>query len=418
MSRDESSANQADNDGSHTEQRQPHGQGNDTARHESAGHEIAEHYRTRIVSSLSEIGQAVWDELVGLQADANPFLSFAFLDALHESGSAAAQSGWQPQFVTLWRDKQLMAAMPLYAKGHSYGEYVFDWAWADAYERNGLRYYPKLLSAIPFTPVTGGRLLARDETSREALIRTLQALQSANDFSSTHILYPPQAQAQQLHDAGFLLRSGVQFHWLNPGYRRFDDFLDTLERKKRKNIRAERRKVHDADVRFRHISGHQATEADWQFFKRCYDNTYAAHRSTPYLNLDFFLRIGATMPQNILLIVAEREGQAIASSLVIHDGKTLYGRYWGALTHIDCLHFETAYYQPLEFCIANGLRCFEGGAQGEHKMARGFLPQQTWSAHWLAHPGFAHAIEDFLTRETGGILAYIDELNEHNPFKR
>ncbi len=374
-------------------------------------------YRTRIVSSLSEIGQPAWDALLALQADANPFLSFAFFDALHESGSASLRTGWQPQFVTLWDDAGLAAALPLYAKGHSYGEYVFDWAWADAYERNGLDYYPKLLSAIPFTPVTGSRLLARDEQARAALVAALVTLQRQNAFSSTHILYPPEQQARQLEEAGFLLRSGVQFHWLNAGYRSFDEFLDTLERKKRKNIRAERRKVAEAGVVFRHVSGHQANEDDWRFFKRCYDHTYAAHHSTPYLNLDFFLRIGATMPDNLLLIVAERDGRPIASSLVVHDAHTLYGRYWGALEHVDCLHFETAYYQPLEFCIARGIACFEGGAQGEHKMARGFLPQKTWSAHWLAHPGFANAIEDFLQRESGGIDAYIDELNERNPFR-
>lgn len=380
------------------------------------------HYRTRIVSSLSEIGQPAWDGLLSLQADANPFLSFAFLDALHESGSASVRSGWQPQFVTIWRkdrdgNDELAAALPLYAKNHSYGEYVFDWAWADAYERNGLDYYPKLLSAIPFTPVTGSRLIARDAEAQAALVAALSAIQQGNDFSSTHILYPPQEQAETLRDAGFLLRTGVQFHWLNDGYRSFDDFLETLERKKRKNIRAERRKVQEAGIRFRHITGRDADESDWQFFKRCYDHTYAAHHSTPYLNLDFFLRIGATMPDNLLLIVAERDGVPVASSLVVHDGKTLYGRYWGALVHVDCLHFETAYYQPLEFCIANRIACFEGGAQGEHKMARGFLPQKTWSAHWLAHPAFANAIEEFLQRESGGIDSYIDELNERNPFR-
>ncbi|RQO35973.1 GNAT family N-acetyltransferase [Herminiimonas sp. KBW02] len=375
-------------------------------------------YRTRIVSSLSEIGQNAWDALVQLQADANPFLSYAFLDALHESGSASVKSGWQPQFLTLWREQELAAALPLYAKGHSYGEYVFDWAWADAYERNGLQYYPKLLSAIPFTPVTGSRLLARDDEARAALIAAIGNVQQNNSFSSTHILYPPAEQAEQLRAAGFMLRSGVQFHWLNAGYRNFEEFLATLERKKRKNIRAERRKVQEAGVSFRHISGHEASADDWMFFKRCYDRTYAMHHSTPYLNLDFFQRIGANMPQNILLIVAERDGLPIASSLLIHDEQTVYGRYWGALQHIDCLHFETAYYQPLEFCIASNMACFEGGAQGEHKMARGFLPQKTWSAHWLAHPVFSDAIEDFLKRESGGIDSYIDELNERNPFKR
>jgi uncharacterized protein len=374
-------------------------------------------YRTRIVSALSDIGQPAWDALVALQADANPFLSFAFLDALHETGCASTKSGWQPQFLTLWHDNQLEAALPLYVKSHSYGEYVFDWAWADAYRQNRLEYYPKLLSAIPFTPVTGSRLLARSPSAEKKLIAALAALQESNGLSSTHILFPPEQQAQALKAAGFMLRSGVQFHWLNQGYRDFDDFLSTLDRKKRKNIRAERRKVQDAGIDFRHVPGCDATVADWRFFKRCYDHTYAAHYSTPYLNLDFFLRIGATMPQNLLLIVAQRAGKPLACSLVIHDERSLYGRYWGAIEEVPCLHFETAYYQPLEFCIAHKIQYFEGGAQGEHKMARGFLPQKTWSAHWLAHPAFADAIERFLQQEAGGIDAYIDELGEHNPFK-
>ena len=374
-------------------------------------------YRTRIISSLSDIGQAAWDALVATQADRNPFLSYAFLDALHESGSASPDTGWQPQYLTLWRSDELHAALPLYVKYHSYGEYVFDWAWADAYERNGLEYYPKLLSAIPFTPVTGSRLLARDAAAAQKLIAALCALREKSGLSSTHILFPPERQAQTLQSAGFILRSGVQFHWLNQGYRNFDDFLSALDRKKRKNIRAERRKVEQAGIRFRHVPGHDATEADWRFFKRCYDCTYAAHYSTPYLNLDFFLRIGEAMPQHILLIIAERNGKPIASSLVFHDERTLYGRYWGAVEEVPCLHFETAYYQPLEFCIARKIARFEGGAQGEHKMARGFLPEKTWSAHWLAHPAFAGAIERFLQQEAGGIAAYIDELGERNPFK-
>jgi predicted N-acyltransferase len=374
-------------------------------------------YRTRIVSSLAEIGKPAWDALVGMQPDANPFLSFAFLHALHESGCASAKTGWRPQYMTLWQADRLEAALPLYAKSHSYGEYIFDWAWADAYQRNGLDYYPKLLSAIPFTPVTGSRLLARDPAAQAALIQALRTTQQHTGLSSTHILYPPESQALALQEAGFMLRTGVQFHWINDGYRTFEDFLSTLERKKRKNIRAERRKVQEAGITFRHVAGKDATEADWRFFKRCYDHTYAAHYSTPYLNLDFFLRIGAAMPQHILLIVAEEDGKPIASSLLIHTERTLFGRYWGGLKEVPCLHFETAYYQPLEFCIAHGIESFEGGAQGEHKMARGFLPQKTWSAHWLAHPAFADAIEQFLRRESGGIDSYIDELNEHSPFK-
>jgi hypothetical protein len=375
-------------------------------------------YRTHIVSSLSEIGQARWDALVAAQeGDANPFLSFAFVDALHESGSASAKTGWQPQYIALDDGKDLAAALPLYVKDHSYGEYVFDWAWADAYQHHGLEYYPKLLSAIPFTPVTGPRLLARDAHARAALIATLKATQQAASVSSTHILFPPDGEARQLAEAGYMLRSGVQFHWVNQGYPDFEAFLASLEHKKRKNIRAERRKVREAGVTLRRVRGAQASQADWRFFHRCYRHTYAAHYSTPYLNLDFFLRIGSSMPDNILLVFAERAGQPIAASLVVHTRDTLYGRYWGALEHVPCLHFETAYYQPLEFCIEQGIGVFEGGAQGEHKMARGFLPTRTWSAHWLAHPAFADAIERFLEREAGGIDAYIDELNDRNPFR-
>ncbi len=374
-------------------------------------------YRTHIASSLSEIGQAAWDGLLAQQEDANPFLSYAFLHALHESGSAAPDSGWQPQYIVLYDGDLLAAALPLYVKGHSYGEYVFDWAWADAYQRHGLDYYPKLLSAVPFTPVAGARLLAVDDAARAALIAVLSATQRATEVSSTHILFPPEAHARQLQEAGFMLRSGVQFHWLNPGYASFDDFLATLEQKKRKNIRAERRKVREAGVTLRRVRGKDLTDDDWKLFNRCYRHTYAAHYSTPYLNLDFFRRIGRTMPENILLVIAERAGRPIAASLVIHSADTLYGRYWGELEHVPCLHFEAAYYQPLEFCIEQGIKTFEGGAQGEHKMARGFLPTRTWSAHWLAHPSFADAIERFLEREAGGIDEYMNELNERNPFK-
>jgi predicted N-acyltransferase len=381
-------------------------------------------YRTHIVSSLSEIGQAQWDGLVALQSQANPFLSFAFLHALHESGSATPETGWQPQYIALYEPdpdteggERLAAALPLYVKDHSYGEYVFDWAWANAYQEHGLEYYPKLLSAIPFTPVSGPRLLARDASARAALIDVLLRTQKATDVSSTHLLFPPEDQAQQLAEAGFLLRSGVQFHWMNAGYASFDDFLATLEQKKRKNIRAERRKVREAGVTMRRVRGPDITREEWRFFTRCYRNTYKDHYSSPYLNIDFFRRIGRDMPSNLLLVIAEREGRAIAASLVVHDETTLFGRYWGALEHVPCLHFETAYYQPLEFCIEQGIQVFEGGAQGEHKMARGFLPTKTWSAHWLAHPSFADAVQRFLERESGGIEEYIDELNDRSPFK-
>ena len=375
-------------------------------------------YRTHIASSLLDIGQRQWDALVAAQEESNPFLSFAFLHALHASGSAAPETGWQPQYIVLYDGEELAAALPLYVKGHSYGEYVFDWAWADAYQRHGLAYYPKLLSAIPFTPVAGPRLMAVDAEARAALIDVLAATQAATEVSSTHVLFPPEEHARQLREAGFMLRSGVQFHWLNQGYKSFDEFLATLEQKKRKNIRAERRKVAEAGVTLRRVRGRDVTDSEWVLFNRCYRRTYQAHYSTPYLNLDFFRRIGATMPDNILLVIASREGRDIAASLVIHNETTLFGRYWGELEHVPCLHFEAAYYQPLEFCIEQGIGAFEGGAQGEHKMARGFLPTRTWSAHWLAHPSFADAIERFLEREKGGIDDYMDELNERNPFKR
>ena len=390
-------------------------------------------YRTRIVDTPAEIDAADWNALLARQPRPTPFLRHEFLAALDATGCATAETGWQPQFVTLWRDgpgvghegshegEVLAAAAPLYVKSHSYGEYVFDWAWADAYQRNGLEYYPKLMCAVPFTPVTGTRLMAEDAAALAALARTLVALANQAEVSSLHVLFPDAPELGPLLASGMKLRSGVQFHWLNAGYADFDAFLATLEQKKRKNIRAERRRVREAGVTFRQVLGPDIGEADWQFFVRCYRRTYREHQSSPYLNLEFFQRIGAAMPDNLLLVIAEREGRPIASSLLVYqrepDGGTLYGRYWGALEQVPCLHFETAYYQPLEFCIAQGIATFEGGAQGEHKMARGFLPTVTHSAHWLAHPAFADAIERFLARESGGIDAYIDELRERNPFK-
>lgn len=390
-------------------------------------------YRTEIVLDLAEVPAADWDALVAAQPDATPFLRHAFLHAMHTSGSATDDTGWSPRFLTLWvqdgvqaghgtgRDR-LAAAMPLYAKSHSYGEYVFDWAWADAYRQHDVPYYPKWLSAIPFTPVRGARLLAEDDIARRLLLRFALALAEESGMSSLHVLFPSDHEANLMDEAGMMMRHGVQFHWTNPGYADFDAFLATLSQKKRKNIRAERRRVAEAGITFRQLRGAEIDDEAWKFFNRCYRQTYREHHSSPYLNLDFFRRIGETMPENLLLVIATREGRDIASSLVVFDAdprvSTLYGRYWGALEHHPCLHFETAYYQPLEFCIAEGLRTFEGGAQGEHKMARGFLPVATRSAHWLAHPSFADAVERFLARERQGIDAYLDELNDHSPFAR
>ncbi|RQS28430.1 N-acetyltransferase [Burkholderia sp. Bp8992] len=382
-------------------------------------------YRTGILSSPAEVPADEWNALLARDAQPTPFLRHEFLDALHVARCAVDDTGWSPHFVTLTDERtgRLAAAAPVYAKQHSYGEYVFDWAWADAYQRNDLPYYPKLLCAVPFTPVQGTRLLAADDDARRRLAATLLAFAEQSDVSSLHVLFPTGDEARLLESMGMMLREGVQFHWLNDGYRHFDDFLGTLEQKKRKNIRAERRKVHDAGVTFRRLTGDQITDADWRFFSRCYRQTYREHFSSPYLNLDFFRTIGATMPENLLLVIAEADGRPIASALAVyrrgeHGGGTLYGRYWGAIEHVPCLHFETAYYQLLEFCIEAGLDTFEGGAQGEHKLARGFLPTVTRSAHWLAHPAFSDAVARFLERETEHIHAYVDELREHDPFRR
>ncbi|KWD52579.1 hypothetical protein WL67_17460 [Burkholderia ubonensis] len=382
-------------------------------------------YRTGILSSPAEVPAAEWNALVARDARPTPFLRHEFLDALHVARCAVDATGWSPRFVTLTDERtgRLAAAAPVYLKTHSYGEYVFDWAWADAYQRNGVPYYPKLLCAVPFTPVQGTRVLAADDDARRRLAATLLALAEQSDVSSLHVLFPTESEAQLFDSMGMMLRQGVQFHWINDGYRHFDDFLGTLEQKKRKNIRAERRKVHDAGVTFRRLTGDAIRDADWRFFSRCYRQTYRDHYSSPYLNLEFFRTIGQTMPDNLLLVIAEADGKPIASALAVYQrdpggGGTLYGRYWGAVEHVPCLHFETAYYQLLEFCIEAGLDTFEGGAQGEHKLARGFLPTVTHSAHWLAHPAFSDAVSRFLERETNHIHAYVDELHDHNPFKR
>lgn len=380
-------------------------------------HSTLANYRTQLIPTLSDIGEAQWAALLAKQDHANPFLSYAFLHALHESGSASKETGWNIVFLVLWENEQLVAAMPLYEKFHSYGEYVFDWAWANAYQEHGLPYYPKLLSAIPFTPVCGQRLLAKDDDARKALLEALCQLQKSSDYSSTHVLFPPEDEVALYEEAGFLIRNGVQFHWQNQDFSTFDDFLATLEFKKRKNIRFERKKVRDAGISFEHRTGDAISVEDWTFFKQCYDQTYYEHRSTPYLNADFFARMATTMPNNITMVIAERNGNPIASSLLIHNEKVLYGRYWGCLESVSCLHFETAYYQAIDFCIKHKIATFEGGAQGEHKLARGFLPIKTYSAHWLAEPAFADAVARFLEREQHGISQYVDELNEHSPYK-
>ncbi|MEO8102605.1 MAG: GNAT family N-acetyltransferase [Betaproteobacteria bacterium] len=374
----------------------------------------------KVLDSLDAIPPTEWDALAGN----NPTLRHAFLQSMIDAGCTTGQAGWLPQFLTLWRNaddgdgrEKLCGAVPLYVKGHSYGEYVFDWAWAEAYQRNGLEYFPKLLVAVPFTPCTGARLMARTTADRKLLIDGLLNLARQSDVSSLHVLFPEAEEHRLLIDAGMMPRTSIQFHWRNEPYRDFDAFLATMSHDKRKKLRQERRKVAAAGITFRRLTGSEIAAADWDFFDQCYDHTYRAHFSTPYLNRQFFGLIGERMPENILLVIAERDGRPIASALNLWTTTVLYGRYWGALEFHSGLHFETCYYQALEFCIERGIQVFEGGAQGEHKLARGFLPVKCLSAHWLKEPRFARAVEDFLERESGGIEQYVNELGESSPFK-
>jgi predicted N-acyltransferase len=367
----------------------------------------------RVLDSLADVDPAQWNAL----ARGNPTVAYEFLDSMHRAGCAAPRAGWAPGYLTIWEEGTLVGAAPLYAKSHSYGEYVFDWAWADAYERHGLAYYPKLLCAVPFTPATGPRLLARDGAIRERLARALLDTAKASNVSSLHVLFPADGDAAALRELGLLERSGVQFHWRNAGYGTFEDFLGALSHDKRKKIRQERRRVADAGVTLRRATGREATAADWDFFALCYRRTYREHRSTPYLNREFFGMLAERMPDNVLLVVAEHQGKPIAAALDLFGKDALYGRYWGSTEYVPGLHFEACYYQALEFCIERGIALFEGGAQGEHKHARGFSPEVTRSFHWLAHPAFERAIDEYLEREGAHIAAYVDELNDRSPFK-
>ncbi|RCW72702.1 GNAT family N-acetyltransferase [Pseudorhodoferax soli] len=380
----------------------------------------------RIVADISEIDAAAWDGLLAAQADASPFMRHAYLHAMQASGSAASDTGWTPRILSLWRQDDLQAACALYLKMHSYGEYVFDWAWADAYQRHGLAYYPKAVIAPPFTPVPGARLLARDAASRALLLRAAVAWCEEQELSSLHLLFGNEADMAACAGAGLMLRHQVQFHWQNvraadgQPFDDFDAFLASLAQEKRKKIRQERRKVAEAGVRFRWAQGRDIAAADWEFFYRCYERTYLEHGNAPYLARSFFTSMARDMPAHWLLFVAERDGEPIACSLVAlePDQRVAYGRYWGALARVDCLHFEACYYQPLQWCIAQGYQRFEGGAQGEHKMARALMPVRTSSAHWLAHPAFAEAVERFLEREGQGVDHYLEELAQRTPFRQ
>ncbi|MDP4075146.1 GNAT family N-acetyltransferase [Acidovorax sp. A1169] len=402
------------------------------------------HIIARVLASPQEVDANAWNGLLALQSHPTPFLRHEYLTALHESGSATPKRGWTPRFMTLWDGEDtLLAACPLYLKSHSYGEYVFDWAWASAYEQHGVPYYPKATIAVPFTPVPGTRLMARDDESRALLVQAVCQWCESQGVSSVHVLFASNDDIKTSADEGLMLRHTVQFHWKNESptapestaspdgsnaapparYASFDDFLASLAQDKRKKIRQERRRVAEAGVTFRWSRGADISPADWDFFYRCYERTYLEHGNPPYLTRDFFARMAQNMPEAWLLFIAERDGHPIASSLIAlgdygTEGLVAYGRYWGALERVDCLHFEACYYQPLQWCIEHGAQRFEGGAQGEHKMARALLPVQASSAHWIAHPAFAEAVERFLEREGQGVEGYLEELQGRSPFRQ
>ena len=449
----------------------------------------------RVLASPLEVDATAWNALLALQSHPTPFMRHEYLAALHESESAVPHTGWTPRFMTLWEGDLLVAACPLYLKSHSYGEYVFDWAWASAYEQHGVPYYPKAVVAVPFTPVPGTRLMARDAAARQWLVQALCQWCEDEGISSLHVLFASDDDVLTGAREGLMLRHTVQFHWKNvaptlgtdvsslppegalaalgrPGggsgaaptlgtggfllptesvlaaveshcdsgsaaagtlaYRDFDDFLAHLTQEKRKKFRQERRRVAEAGVIFRWALGADITADAWNFFYRCYERTYLEHGNPPYLTRAFFQQMADRMPEHWLLFIAEREGRPIASSLIAisaqpssargqyhskYAGCTAYGRYWGALERVDCLHFEACYYQPLAWCIAHGVQRFEGGAQGEHKMARALLPVPATSMHWLAHPAFADAVDRFLAREGAGVEQYLDHLQARSPFR-
>lgn len=375
-----------------------------------------------IIDSLDEVLSDSWNSLQGTHI---PFLRHEFLSALEKHHCVGESTGWIPQHILIYEGETLLGAAPQYLKTNSYGELVFDWAWAEAYQRSGLNYYPKLVTAIPYTPATGPRLLIAPNREREEIATPLiqAALEHAKklQLSSVHWLFPHEQDMQQLKQQGLLIRLGCQFHWNNlPGteyYRDFDDYLDRFTSSKRKKIRRERRQVSEAGVTLQRLQGDELSDAQWQSVHRHYRSTFDRLSGYATLSLDFFRELSQTMPQQLIVMLAEHHGNTVASAICFRDDNTLYGRHWGCDAHFQNLHFEACYYQGLEYCIEHKLQRFDPGAQGEHKISRGFLPTPTWSAHWIAEPQFRAAIADFLQRETQGMQHYIQALSEHSPFK-
>lgn len=383
---------------------------------------MAAAFEYRFHPSIADIDADLWNSLA---QDASPFLRHEFLHALEHSQCVCADTGWQPHHLTVSQGSRIVAAMPLYIKSHSYGEYVFDWSWADAYRQHRRRYYPKLLTAIPFTPSHASRLLIAQGEDADVITAAIaqRVIEEAKHLgaSSWHVLFPTPEESARLTqvDSHHHLhpRIATQFHWFNRGYTSFNHYLESFNSRKRKNLRKERDAVRTDNIHFERFSGNVITDDLWRDFYRFYQNTYHVRGQQGYLSLGFFRQLGATMPDNILMIVAIRDGRRIAAALSLRDSTKLYGRYWGSLQEFQFLHFETCYYQGIEYCIEHGLQSFDSGAQGEHKIQRGFEPIITHSNHWIADAQFDEAIGEFLEREAEHVRGYMEEAGGLLPFK-
>ena len=374
--------------------------------------------RIEIIESLSRIDLSAWNHVAG---KSNPFLQHQFLSAL-ERHHCLEEYGWYPQHLAIFEDDALVAAMPMYIKDNSYGELVFDWAWADAYHRHGLPYYPKLVTAIPYTPATGPRLLVAPEHDyfiyARALVQTAQQLASELNMSSVHWLFTNQQDTAFLREQGMVMRLGCQFHWTNHGYSDFDQYLQAFSSQKRKQIKRERKRVAEQGITLEIRHGDEMNDALWSVYHDFYCSTFDRKSGMATLSLDFFREIGHSMPRNVVIVFARHHGNYVASAFNLAGESTLYGRHWGCDGHYHSLHFEACYYQGLDYCIQKGLRHFEPGAQGEHKISRGFLPTETWSAHWITNESFSEAIKRHTEQEQAGMQHYIKSLEAHSPFKQ
>ena len=371
--------------------------------------------RVEIAESIASFNGQDWNSLV---ADQYPFLRHEFLLAAEQSRSVSAETGWSPRHIGLYdaRDK-LCAAMPLYEKTHSWGEFVFDWSWAQAYEQAGFRYYPKLVSAVPFTPAPSTRLLTADDNYKPELIGAALDYAQANGNSSLHVLFPLEDELPVLEEQGLKLRKDCQFHWHNNNYKTFDDFLATFNAAKRKKAKRDRRHVAEQGIRFRWLKGNEIDRATWSDVYQLISLTFLRRGSMPYFSEDFFLAVSETMPENIVVVLAEKNRMPVAAAIFYASEHALYGRYWGSDSHYNALHFETCYYQGIDYCIAQKKQLFEPGTQGEHKLSRGFRPVATWSAHWLERPEFFAAVGNYLDAEERHIDRYIEAAGEHSPYR-